>query len=183
MTEWQEKDDIIKIRCSNCKKKYTLTDYEFEITFGYKEHDVPYKTCNKCRGKNKTKITCDRCGMNVIEGEITMHRMTEHCCRTHYKKQKVICEFCSHLEEVSCKRCEAWLYNRPDNVIALDKYIKENELGEMYIKSDLKTKLKNIEYRKKYKDVPDEEIPINTSCPFYTINVEDDELNDYYELV
>ena len=36
-----------------------------------------------------------------------------------------------------------------------------------YIKDDLKTKLINIEYRRKYKDVPDEEIPIDTSCPVY----------------
>ena len=146
MSEGSEPELIIK-QCSHCHKKYTLTDDEFEIVFGYKEHDVPFKTCSKCRGKNKPKIKCDRCEMDVIEGEMTMHRETEHCRRTHYNKQKAICEFCSHLE-VSCKRCEAWLYNCLENVIAINEYIKDNERGVGYIKSHLKTKLINIEYRK-----------------------------------
>ena len=83
---------------------------------------MPCKTCAKCRGKNKTKTKCDRCEMDVIEDEMTMHRATEHCRRTHYKKQKAICEFCSNLE-VSCKRCEACLANRPCSVISLEEYI------------------------------------------------------------
>ena len=124
----EEDNDIITKHCKACHKTYTLNEYDFEIIFGYQKHDVPYKSCSKCRGRRKPKIKCDRCDMDVIDGEIVMHRWTEHCRRTHYKKQKAICEFCSHLE-VSCKRCEAWLANRPDSVISLEEYIKNNELG------------------------------------------------------
>jgi len=137
MTETHDEDDIIKARCSNCKKKYSLTDDEFEIIFGYKELDVPFKTCSKCRGKNKTKIRRDICEMDVSEGEMTMYRTTEHCRRIQYEKPKAICDFCSHLE-VSCKRCEARLSNRTDEVIPLEESIKNTELGVYYIKDDLK---------------------------------------------
>jgi hypothetical protein len=89
--------------------------------------------------------------MDVIESEMTMHRVTEHCRRTHYNNRKAICEFCSHLE-VSCKRCEARLPNCPDPVKSLDEYIKNNERGVPYITGDLQTKLGNIEYRRKYKE-------------------------------
>ena len=127
-------------------------------------------------------MRCDRCEIDVIKGEMTMHRMTEHCRRTHYERQQAICEFCSHLE-VSCKRCDAWLSNRPNLVKSLDDYIKNNEHGVLYIKHDLRTKLINIEYRRKYKDMPDEEIPIDTSCPFYRANMEDidGEFNDSFD--
>ena len=47
MTETHDDDDIIKARCSNVEKKYSLTYDEFQIAFGYKARDVPLKTCSK----------------------------------------------------------------------------------------------------------------------------------------
>jgi hypothetical protein len=72
---------------------------------------------------------------------------------------------------VSCKRCDAWLYDCPESLIAINEYIKNTELGVRYIKSVLKTKLMNVEYRRKSKDMPDEEIPVDTSCLFYKANM------------
>ena len=177
--------EIINKTCHHCHKTYALTDDEFEIIFGYKSHDVPFNTCTKCRGKNRSKVKCDRCDMDVIEGEMTMHRTTEHCCRTHFNRQRAICEYCSHLE-VSCMRCDAWLYNRPERVISLNEYIQNTEHGLRYIQNDLKTKLNNIEYRRKYKAIPDdEEINIDPSLQVYVANIDDgwvfnDGIDEYY---
>ena len=55
MTETHDADDIIKARCSSCKKKYSLTDDEFEIIFGYKELDVPCKHATNVVVKRKLK--------------------------------------------------------------------------------------------------------------------------------
>ena len=54
-------------------------------------------------------------------------------------------------------------------------------MGVYWIQNDLKTKLRNIEYRRQYQGVSDDEIQIDTSCEFYKANVEDSggQLNKY----
>eukprot|EP00971_Amphidinium_carterae_P264111 5239615-Amphidinium_carterae.1 len=48
------------IKRSNCKKNECNT---FEVYFGYKTYNVPFKTCVECRGRDKTKIKCEKCGL------------------------------------------------------------------------------------------------------------------------
>ena len=56
-------------KCLKCKKKYKTNEDNFDLYFGYKAHDVPFKTCIKCRGKNKPKIKCPRCQSDILPEE------------------------------------------------------------------------------------------------------------------
>ena len=123
-------------KCTNCKCKYKTTEENFELYFGFKKGEEPFKTCRKCRNKGKPKIKCDRCLLDVMEDEIKEHRSSVYCRETHYAAQKKICEFCSEFK-VNCWRCKWWYYDAPKEVLRFnEKY--QNEEGIKYIKDQLR---------------------------------------------
>eukprot|EP00971_Amphidinium_carterae_P117365 2324903-Amphidinium_carterae.1 len=76
------------IRCSNCKKNYKVNENKFELYFGYKTYDVPFKTCVQCRGRNKTKIRCEKCGLGILPDEKHMHQESVYCRSVAFDKAK-----------------------------------------------------------------------------------------------
>ena len=79
------------IRCSKCKCKYINDAEHIEVDFGYNRLDVRYKTCVKCRDKQrnipcvsgqvdyyrKYCITCEICNKQI--SKYTMKRHVEVC--------------------------------------------------------------------------------------------------------
>ena len=51
MTEENNKDKYIN--CSNCKRKYINDEEHIKRDFGYSRLEERYKTCVKCRARNK----------------------------------------------------------------------------------------------------------------------------------
>ena len=123
-------------KCTHCKCKYKTTEENFELYFGFKKDEEPFKVCRKCRSKGKPKIKCDRCLLDVLEDEIKEHRNSVYCRETHFAAQKKICEFCSEFK-VNCWRCNFWYWNAPNSVLDFnEKY--QNEEGIKYIKEQLR---------------------------------------------
>ena len=54
MTEQSETDKYIK--CSKCKCKYINDDEHIKDDFGYNRLNERFKTCVKCRSKNKKQV-------------------------------------------------------------------------------------------------------------------------------
>ena len=108
-------------KCSNCKKKYKTNEDNFDVYFGYKAHDVPFKTCIKCRGKNKPKIKCPHCQLDILPEEEHMHKQSVYCRSIRYEQARTNCDVCCD-KKSSCGRCK-WIWAAYEPLV---KYYTDN---------------------------------------------------------
>jgi hypothetical protein len=88
--------ETVIVKCSNCKKKYKTNEENFDVYFGYKnKQDEPFKTCFKCRSKGQPKTNCDRCGLEILPEEKSIHHGSVYCRKEALERHKKACTICS----------------------------------------------------------------------------------------